>query len=434
MSKKNNWFFPALFAGLLFPGSTWSIENDDVYSAWLDNWDLVFMEALPQEPEFNDYLSLLASQSPELRARFYQWQAAEEKKTSVGSWSDPQLRVSTALEPVVTAQGPQSMRIGLSQLIPRPLELRSASEAQEYLAQASYTELQTHLNDLTLDLKSVYAQTYLLDQKLEIQKQTKLLLTNWQEVLLARYRSASASHPDLVKTQLELLSLDDQIQKTQVDRENSLDDLRVLLNLEPGSVLRAPTSLENLTITDSSENPRVLHQQANLNAAKSGEAVAKSKTRPQFILGMDWTIVGSSDLVNPSLEAGKDALALNIGMSLPVWGRKNKAVKASARSIRLAHEAKYEALTRDLSLRRIQVGRELEDADRRIKLLEQSLIPKSQEAYEVLEIAYSAGNADLLSLIDAVENLLDYQLQLVEAKVIKWQTQARLDHLKGSIR
>lgn len=425
-----------LLAATLITGTSRADDFDRSYSSWLREMDLVLIKELPPNPDFDDYLSLMASKNPELRSRYHQWQAAEKKIKITEAWADPQVRVSAALQPLVTAQGPQTLRIGVSQLIPRPKEIRSASEAQTHISQASYSGLQTHLLDLSLNLKTSYSQSYLLGQKLEIQKQIKLLLSNWQQVLLTRYRSASAGHPDLVKTQLELLRLDDQIRETEVDLTNSLDDLRILLNLDASVEIPVPTELDTevTPVENGAENPLILRQQAYLNAAKSGEGMAKSRTRPQVMLGLDWLVVGSSDIVNPALVAGQDAFSLNVGLSLPVWGKKNKAGKATARSILLAEEAKYEALQHDLLLRTGQAQRDLQNAERRIKLLEQSLIPKSQEVYQVLETAYTAGNADLYSLLDAVENLLDHQLQLVEAEVTLWQAQARLNHLKGSTR
>ncbi|MCF7809248.1 MAG: TolC family protein [Candidatus Marinimicrobia bacterium] len=414
---------------------------DGSYKEWLKELNIETREDLPSEAGFSDYLSVLLSNNPELRTLYYRWQAAEEKVAIVNAWPDPQIKAGIAIQPVVTAQGPQDLRLGLSQVIPRVKERRASTQVQVHLSEATQAQLNSRINDLSLELKQVYADLYLLGQQLSIQNQVLLLLRNWQEVLLTRYRSARADHPDLVKTQLEVLRLEDQIQNTEVLLENTEDELRRLLHLDSRSSLIAPANLDagkklllaREPLETVSENPRLTMERSYREAARKAEAVAISRTRPQLVLGLDWIVTGNSDLVNPALDAGGDAISLSVGFSLPVWGGKNKAVKASARAELVAHESKYEAINHELLVTTSQATRDLKNAERRIALLEDSLIPKSQEAYNVLETAYTAGNADLLSLLDAVEDLLDQQLQLVKANVTLWRAQARLDHLKGIV-
>jgi len=413
-------------------------ETPDSYKSWLNNLNIHQQGALPNAPTYADYLATMASNNPEIRELYHQWQSADKQIKVAGAWSDPQLKAGASLQPVVTAQGPQDLKLGITQAIPRRSEIRSALLMQEQVANAAYANLNSRLNDLNLELKYTYADFYLRSQQIAIQKQTRALLTNWQEVLLTRYRNAAASYPDLVKTQLELISLEDRIRVTEVKVKNIEDELRILLHLDGSSELHSPSSLNTNAekfedINDSwlSNNPSVLIQQSIRSAAKYNEQLTRSKTRPQLLLGLDWTLIGETDVVNPALKSGEDAFAVNVGISVPLWRTKNKASIASAKSNLLAHEAKYAAQEHAMELTMEQTKRDYRDALRRIELLEQNMIPKSQEAYEVLETAYTAGNADILSLLDSVENLLKYQLQLEEARVGLWKVHARLNHLRG---
>lgn len=431
-----------IVSGLLLVSHTLLAEEDpNSYKSWLENVNIRPIGTLPAEPTYTDYLTALASNNPELKGLYHQWKSAKETVTIAGAWSDPQIKAGAALLPVVTGQGPQDFRLGIVQAIPRPAELKSTLRVQEQEANAAYARLNGKLNDLNLALKKSFGEFYLRSQQLSIQNQIMALLINWQEVLLTRYRNAAASHPDLIKTQLELLNLEDEIKKTEVTLENVKDQLRIMLYLDSTDPLAAPQELHADVLTQInverdwlSRNPELLLHEANQLSAKYNQQLARSQTRPQFVLGLDWIFIGDSDLVNPALNPGQDAIAANVGVSLPLWRSKNKARVAAAYSKLSAHEANYAAQQKALEMTMEQAKRGFEDAQRRIELLEDTMIPKSQEVYEVLETAYTAGNADLLSLLDAVENMLKYQFQLEEAKVDLWNADARLNHLRGIVK
>jgi outer membrane protein TolC len=415
-------------------------EIEESYTEWLRSANLELLTTLPDQPGYGDYLAVLGSNNPELKSLYHNWQASQKQISVVKAWSEPQIKTGIAVQPVITAQGPQDARIGVTQMLPGIGEVKSAVNTQKALADASHARLNSRLNDLNLELKYAYADFYLQGQELLIQKQTLALLSNWQQVLLTRYRSSTANHPDLIKTQLELLGLEDRIHLAQVEMENTRDKIRILLGLTTTPILPTPSQLEiDLSTTIQldnnwlSGNPRLQIQESNQRAAHFKEQLTRTKTRPKLMLGIDWILTGDTDIVNPALKAGQDALVVNVGASIPLWRSKNRALKASARSNRLAQEAGTEAQIQKLKLSMEQVSRDWTDAKRRIELLEKTMIPKSQEVYAVMEKAYTAGNSDMLSLLDAIEKMLDQQLQLEKAKVRLWKTEARLNHLKGNV-
>ena len=58
----------------------------------------------------------------------------------------------------------------------------------------------------------------------------------------------------------------------------------------------------------------------------------------------------------------------------------------------------------------------IDDARRRLRLYEDSLIPKTERTYESVQDAYSAGvGASFLDLLDTVRELLDIRLEQLRA-------------------
>ncbi len=427
---------------LIIPGLTGiqaKTEDQDPLPPWISHLERGEALSLPEQATFEDFQKVLLTNNPSLRSSYHQWKMTEETIISAAALPDPQLKAGIFLSPVITAQGPQEFRVGVSQHLPWLAELRTASAAQAHLAASARENLYSLANDLTLELKIEMGRLFLLSRTRAIQEQNLLLLRNWENVLLARYRSASASHPDLVKTQLELLRQEDQLLQTGIRIENSQARLRALLDLELGSQVPIPADLQLSEIeADPSEdthyrmNPRLKGQQAIVQSSLQNERKARAQTLPDLMLGLDWISIGESDIVNPTLYSGQDAFAVNLGISLPVWRKKNRSIHRAAQSTLAASEAAQVALENELDAAWENAWRDRNDAVRQIDLVRERMLPKARESYQVLETAYTAGNADLLSLLDALESLLMYELQLEQARVALWNTEARLDHLKGA--
>jgi outer membrane protein TolC len=71
------------------------------------------------------------------------------------------------------------------------------------------------------------------------------------------------------------------------------------------------------------------------------------------------------------------------------------------------------------------------DSGRKIALYQDSLIPKSKQALEVTEKAFSAGKAGYPDLIDAQKTLLEFQLSLERAKVDKLKALSEVETITG---
>ena len=71
------------------------------------------------------------------------------------------------------------------------------------------------------------------------------------------------------------------------------------------------------------------------------------------------------------------------------------------------------------------------DAERKIDLYLDTLIPKAKQSLSVVEQAYIADKVDFLDLIDAQQTLLDFQLSYERALVNHEQYLAQLEMLTG---
>jgi outer membrane protein TolC len=108
--------------------------------------------------------------------------------------------------------------------------------------------------------------------------------------------------------------------------------------------------------------------------------------------------------------SGQDPVVAMVSVNLPIWLGKYRAGEREARARhRAAIGAKAErdnALGSQIKM----VLYDLRDAERKIDLYRDTLVPKAKQSLRATETAYRAGKASFLDLVDGERVLLDLML------------------------
>ena len=120
-----------------------------------------------------------------------------------------------------------------------------------------------------------------------------------------------------------------------------------------------------------------------------------------------------------------------ISISLPIWSESYAAARRAARAERLQVVHEKIQLENALGSQIKQALYELQDADRRIVLYRDTVLPKAQEMLVSSEMAYQAGTIDFLSLIDAQRSILQFRLEYEELLANSGKSLAELEMLAG---
>jgi outer membrane protein TolC len=130
--------------------------------------------------------------------------------------------------------------------------------------------------------------------------------------------------------------------------------------------------------------------------------------------------------------SGKDPVIAMVSLNLPIWGKSNKAAERQAKmQLAKTSSAKLQK-ENDIIAQLADVIYDFEDANRKIKLYRNILIPKAREMLEASEVAYRAAQIDFLSLIDAQRKLLNFELLHERAVTDNQQTLAQVQMLTGT--
>jgi cobalt-zinc-cadmium efflux system outer membrane protein len=307
------------------------------------------------------------------------------------------------------------------------------------MSQASYRKFVSEQLKLAYQVKAAFYDYYFIGRELSITRENMELLKFWESVVNSKYKVGLKQHPDLMKVQVELGKLEDNLRTLQEMLEPAAARMRALLDLPDSIAIPVPAAIEvtEAELADDSvlsaikrENPDLQAMQFMIEKEKAGVSLAKKEALPSFSIGVDYIQTGEA--LNPTIaESGKDAWIIAGSISLPIWFGKNGARKGEA----VARQYQAEYNRRESENQLIAMGErilfEYSDALRKTRLYRDGLVPKAQQSLNASYAAYEAGKEDFLNVLDAERQLLDFELTVVREKAALATKRAQLEMLSG---
>jgi len=366
---------------------------------------------LADESTLDDYLAYAALHNPGLQAAFERWQAALSRISPAKALPDPRFTFSYFIEEVETRVGPQRRSLALMQTFPWLGKLKSRGDAAARAADAVEQEYEAARLNVFYEVKQAYFEYYYLARAVETAEENVQLLTYLEEVALTAYASGAGSHADVIKAQVELGRTEDLLRSLRDKRRPVMARLNAELNRPPDAVLPWPQPIEGdqAVFGDEQlfawleESPRLRAADFAAQSRKAQWSLAKKLVIPDLALGVK--VIDTDPARMPGIEdSGKDPVVATFSVNLPLWF------------------GKYRAEAREKKAR---------DAERKIDLYGELLIPKAELHFEVTQQAFITGKANFLDLIDAQRTLLEFELAYERARADHQQKLAELEMLVG---
>ncbi len=395
---------------------------------------------LTEASGLGDYLAYAAAHNPGLEAAFNRWKAAAERVPQVRALPDPKLSYRYYIREVETRVGAMRQGFGLSQTFPwlGKLDLRANAAAGE--AEAQRRRFEVERLQLFYDVTHAWVEYAHLRRRIAIVRRNMDLVQHMEQVGRARYRAAAASHPDVIRAQLELGKLEDRLKALEALREPLAAELNAALNRPmdrelpwPEKIAYEPVSLDEqrLRARLGESNPELKALDARLAAAKRRTELARKAYYPDVTLGVDYTDVADSTGGRNPADDGEDAVAVMATINLPIWRDKLAAGVREAKRRQWAAARDRRQRANDLGARLSLALYHFRDAERKLNLYRETLVPKATEAFKTSESAFRAANADFTDVVDAQRVLLEFELAAERALADRAQRLAELEMLVG---
>ncbi|MFK5958952.1 MAG: TolC family protein [Lutibacter sp.] len=413
--------------------------NIKIYKIIFFGWLLLLSVNTFSQTTLENYLKIAAENNPELKATFSEYMAAMEKVPQVGTLPDPQVAFGYFVEPVETRVGPQKWKFNLAQSFPWFGLLEAKENVATEMANAKFEKFENTKSNLFFEVKTAFYNYYFIEKAIEITKKNMEILQVFKRLSLVKIESGKASIVDELRVELELNDLENQL-ALFVDTKNTIQtNFNNLLAREVSNSIEIPDTLwqdelpfNKLNILDKiyANNHQLKSINHRLNAFINQEVVAKKEGLPKFNIGLNYTVVEK----NPSSTAvdnGKDAFLFpSIGIKIPIFRKKYKALIKEAKFLQEAETFKKEDKQNVLSTVFSSSYKNFSDGNRRIALNnKQSQIAK--KVLDVLITSYSTNSTNFEEVLRIERQLLKYELAYQQALIDKNAAIAFMQYLIG---
>tara|TARA_R110002096_G_scaffold352023_2_gene545006 strand:+ start:549 stop:1754 length:1206 start_codon:yes stop_codon:yes gene_type:complete len=374
-----------------------------------------FANAEEKGQSLEDYLREALAANPDLSAQFDRVKASRQIGTQVGALPDPKLSYTEFVSSVETRTGPQERAVSVTQAFPWPGKLTLREGIADQSAQTAFYRFEATQRQVIREVGLGYFDYAFLGEATRVTKQNLSLLKQLAPTVDEKVRGGGDLGASL-RLEVELTKAEDQLQALEEQRNALSSRIASLLGRTPS--LETPIHFPSLGAkvpqigsTDTLESgvkghPLIEAASSGVITAELAEQLSRKSPLPDINIGANVIDIGSG---------GDTAVGLMVGVSIPLHFDKYRAERDEKAALTSAARADVESIRRKLLAdlhRSIQSWRE---ADKRLRLYREKLLPAAEQALEVTNESYRNDKASITDLIDSERTLLDLRLMYQRA-------------------
>ena len=393
-----------------------------------------FAQEPPSVTSLQSLLDQLENNNPEIRAARFRFEAATKRPSQVGPLPEPKLTLAN----VGVGQPFSRLNvsefayrgIGLAQEIPFPGKLGLAAEEARREADSERQNYRSIVLEKASQLKTAYYDWYFATKSIEITTKNRDLLDRLEQIARARYAVGKGIQPDVLKAQVEVSGLVQQLEVLEQKKLLTEARIRSLLNSElplgrPADIQQTPMplKLESILQMVEAQSPRLQSEQAMVQSRALGIDRARKEYRPDFNVAFQWQHTASQF---------PDYYMATAEIKLPVYfGRKQRLGVEEAQARFQEARENYQAARQDLVFAAKDKYFTAMTSEKLLALFQSGIIPQSSTALESALSGYEVGNVDFLTLLNNAITLLNYEMQYYQELTKHEQALAALEPLVG---
>jgi cobalt-zinc-cadmium efflux system outer membrane protein len=288
--------------------------------------------------------------------------------------------------------------------------------------------VETQRERLCTDIRLAFYEALVAQKRLELSREFRAVAKNGVAVSQQQMEAAVGTRPDVLQSEIQLSEVDLAIQQAEFEYSAAWNELAALAGVPDlgQSPLIGDLSSGSMDRSSAEEFAQIVASSPLLAAAQARVCRAKSNLERQRVQ----PVSNVTAQLGVGHDLGTDQEFVNVQWSLPVpVHNKNQG------NIRAAY-AEYCAATQNvdricLSIRRdlARVMREYQVAEATVRQYEKAILPKAQEALDLIQEAREAGEFDFLRVLIARRAYFDANLKYVVASGQLAQANAKLDGL-----
>lgn len=389
------------------------------------------------QTSLNKLLQLGADNNPGLQSVFKEYGAALEKIPQAGALPDPSLTFSYMISPVETRLGAQDFKIAVMQSFPWFGLLQLQQDVALLRAEAKFKAFINMRNALYLEIKSAWYQLYALDKSISLTSQNIEIVESFRTLALIKYESGLVSMADVLRADIELEGLRNDLLQLQDARQPIVTKLRSLVNDESVTieVIETIQSIElewsRSEAIDSMRirNPELQKLEQTALAYQQQTGVARKAGMPSFAFGIEYTTVSAR--TDMEIEGnGRDILMAKIGLNLPIYRSKYKAMEKESELMAESTKLWASNLENTFQSKIEKYFSDYAEAKRRFDQYEKQ-IQLARQALTLLISDYSTAGKQFEEILRMESQILLFEKKLHQALAEEMTAIANIHFLTG---
>ena len=392
--------------------------------------------AAGEDKKLSGLINIALSDNPGLEATRLAWERSLQKYPQATALDDPLLSYTEAFQEVETRLGPNRRSVMLSQKLPFPGKRSLKGKIAVLGAKAAHLTYIGRARDLVLEVKKVYYEIYYIDKARELSAERIKILTHLTRAGMNDYSVGRSGFSKAVSAETRLadaeydLILFEELRRSLTGRMNALlsrsthEPVGTVGSLEAEGEERALSEIYELTEGHDS----VVAAGITLEKRGLEEELAGFAWRPEFTVGLKYTDIGEPQMGGIN-DGGRDGVAATVALSLPLWGRKNRAATKEAALMRMGSERERDEVLETLKSAINKAYSDMRSSKKLTALYSDSLLPKSEKLVKTVEITYKNGNGSISDLFEARSMWIDFSIAHHRAESNYLKNLAELERL-----
>ncbi len=385
--------------------------------------------------------------NPGLKALEFRAKSMHSSSDHFWSLEPPEIGVDFYQTPTASFPNPlkNQMEIDYSvkQAFPFPGKISARINAEHTHASMAEADLEVRKRKTILAVKSYYYELYLLDRRLEINRENQSLMARLIEVARRQYEVGMGRQADILRAQTEATNLkSDSILLVQ-ERRSMESMLNSLLNRKTAAAISVTDTLipalvnwnlDQLRPLVKKSHPELQGMEANIQMRVAEKKLVRKDLLPDIMVGGMFKDMLKSTSGSHSSGPPENYWSVMASMNIPfaLWSLpKYRALDVqSAANLEQARMDYTDA--ENMAYARAQGALlKAESTGELLRLSRDILLPQSQQALESNLAAYQGGKGEFMGLIDAYRMRLmakeNSQMSLMQLMV----SQAELEEAVG---
>lgn len=359
-------------------------------------------------------LEIAFQRNPLLRAANRELDALRARALQTAAWSDPELELSAEEIPVDGGgfSGAKNM-VGVSQTLPFPGKKSLDRQVGDLAVRRGQAELRAQALELTREVTEAFYRALTAERIREVAADIIESGESMARLAQDRVSSGAAAFHEQLRAEVELGRIRNAHAERAARASVARQELAALLaepnaeSLRPSGTLELPPeeSAAERELWAASLHPRLASAEAAREQAAFELRRANLEAWPDVRLGLAAGRNASRD---------EDLAEVRLALPLPVFGR-TRAARLEAAANLAAASARQEAAALRIWRESQNAASRLRTASDQARRYRDEILPKAEEALELVRVGFEEGKFDLLHFIDAQRTTTEVRMAYQEA-------------------